>query len=289
MFKKNFNIGSHRRTEQKDNYTSKSIVRIVISLLIAVVTFIGAISLESYLLSDKSVEKVVVAKQAINKGTMITDDNNDKYFEVISVKTSLKTPLTYTDISKIKGKVLTDIEPGEMVTANRFSDTKNVEKDLEDPVEITFAVANVENGVCGSIRAGDVCDIMYKSSANNMSVDESALLIENAYIIDTYDSSGVKIDSSNKEAQSMYFKIYVNRAEEAAINKIFAGNDITVTKVVNQDSKAKQTSHVGGEIPTSDASVGNNATNTVSEGTSGASNSEMNMNSWVDQTLGTSN
>lgn len=289
MFKKNFNIGSHRRTEQKDNYTSKSIVRIVISLLIAVVTFIGAISLESYLLSDKSVEKVVVAKQAINKGTMITDDNNDKYFEVISVKTSLKTPLTYTDISKIKGKVLTDIEPGEMVTANRFSDTKNVEKDLEDPVEITFAVANVENGVCGSIRAGDVCDIMYKSSVNNMSVDESAILIENAYIIDTYNSSGVKIDSSNKEAQSMYFKIYVNRAEEAAINKIFAGNDITVTKVVNQDGKAKQTSHIGGEIPTSDASAGNDTTNTVSEGASGTSNSEMNMNSWVDQTLGTSN
>lgn len=248
--KKTFNIGSKRKSEQekKNRYDSKSIVRVVVSLLVAVLAFVGTVSFESYLLSDKSTATVVVAKESVTRGTVIDENNRDKYFDTITVNSSLKTKETYTDLSDVYGKTLISFEAGQIITKNQLSDTERATDGMKEPVEFTFSIKDMANGVAGTIRAGDICDILILSKDNTNVVSNSRLVLENVYILTTYDESGTEIASDDATAKSMTFKIYLNKNDEAIFNQLLTENDVTVTKIAHYDSQAddislKQTSN----------------------------------------------
>ena len=279
---KSLNIGSKRRSvqEKKDKYDSKSVVRIVVSLLVAVIAFAGTISFESYLLSDKSIATVVVAKEPITGGTIINEDNRDKYFETVDVNSSLKTKLTYSKVSDIYGKTLTGIEAGQIITENLLSDTAMASEGLKDPVEFTFSISNMQNGVAGTIRAGDICDILILTKGNLGVTESSRTILENVYIIATYDESGTEIASNDTTAKSMTFKIYLDKNDEATFNHLLSENDVTVTKIANYDSKniVKQVSNFDG--------LSDEATDTTTDATEQQTSDQTDTSSntnWVDK------
>lgn len=253
--KKTFNIGSKRKSvqEKKNKYDSKSIVRIVVSLLVAILAFAGTVSFESYLLSDKSTATVVVAKEPVTYGTVINEKNRDQYFETISVNSALKTENTLTDISDVHGKTLVSLEAGQIVTKNQLSDTTVVIDNMKNPVEFTFSISNMANGVAGTIRAGDICDVLIVTKGTMGIVESSKTIMENVYILATYDESGVEIASNDTTAKSMTFKIYIDKNDEATFNHLLTENNVTVTKIAHyNDIKAlKQSSNFDGVSTTS--------------------------------------
>ena len=93
-----FNKGSKRRSHQetKNTHASKSFTRIVISILIAAIAWIGATSVEAYLLSDKNVTSVVVATQNVPEDMLINDENRNQYFTTKSVNSNLVTKINHS-------------------------------------------------------------------------------------------------------------------------------------------------------------------------------------------------
>lgn len=219
----------------KNPSETKSVARIGISLLVALLAFVGLVSFEGYLLADKKTETVVMAKDNITKGTLIDENNVNNYFRLANVNVSLKTPQMYTNLNDVKGKAVANVESGELITTNNFVNTSIVDDTLKDPVEISFTAENLDKSVAGTIRAGDVCDIfgIEKTSANVLS--HSKVLIKNAYIVATYDSQGAEIKSSDTTSLSTTFTIRVEKEDASAFNEQFATSVISVARVVDFD------------------------------------------------------
>lgn len=232
-----FNKGkeSKRRGDQekkKSKYESKSITRIVISLFVAIAAFIGATYYESYLLSDKNVSMVVVAAEDVAKGTLVDAFNASKYFTLKEVNSSLVTDATLTDINQIDGKAITDISAGEIITEQRFYDTGYVIDQFNDPVEMTFAVSDANRSVSGSIREGDLIDVLEIVTENG--TKRSQVLLKNAYVLCAYDSSGYVIDRGDRSSAATIFKVYIERADQEYYNLAFSSSQLSVSKVVNK-------------------------------------------------------
>lgn len=233
-----FNKGKEnkRRSElekkSKSKFESKSITRIVISLFVAIAAFIGATYYESYLLSDKNVATVVVATEDVKEGVLVDANNVSKYFTTKEVNSSLVTSNTLTDVNQIEGKAVTDISAGEIITAQRFYDTSYVLDQFSDPVEMTFAVSDANRSVSGSIREGDLIDVLEIVTENG--TRRSQALIKNAYVLCAYDGSGYAIARDDRETAATTFKIFVERADQDYYNLAFATSQLSVSRVVNR-------------------------------------------------------
>ena len=227
MFKKS----KRKADNEMSKVSSKSITKIVISIAIAAALFIGMTVVESYILSDKQTANVYIAKDSIASGTIITKDNMDKYFEKETINKSLKTNSTYEYSDDIEGKTIIDIDKGEIISANMFLDTKVMSAKVTNPVEVTFSAKDVENSVVGSLREGDTIDIIATySEAGINSETTSTVEYENVYIIKSYDESYKPIDSNDKDATAMYFKIQIERENETAFASMMNDMDVTVAK-----------------------------------------------------------
>lgn len=227
MFKK-----SKRKADNDLAVTQKqSLVKVVVSLVVAILVWIGATSFESYLLSDKNTTEVIVANKNIEDGTVINQKNVEEYFTKMIVNTSLVTKSTITDIKDIKGKAVIKIEQGEIVTENMFYDATYVNKKFKDPVEITFSAKNIENSVVGTLREGDLVDIIVSTTDSITNTTVSEVAYSNVYIIATYDENYVKVENGNKNSQAVYFKIYLEREQEAEFASLLSSGNFTIAKV----------------------------------------------------------
>ena len=220
-----FNKGreSKRRSDQeqrnKSKFDSKSITRIVISLFVAIVAGFGVTSYESYLLSD------------IKEGTLIDDTNVNEYFKMKDVNSSLVTDSTLKNLDGITGKASVNISKGEIVTTQRFTDTSSEKDKFENPVMLTYTVSEPTYAVGGSIREGDIVDIMETITKDE--VKSSKLLVKDAYVLTAWDSSGNVISRDDTTSAAVTFTVYVERSDEEYYNPKNHDN-ISITKVVQQ-------------------------------------------------------
>lgn len=231
-----FNKGNKRKAnqEKKNKYASKSLTRVIVSLFVAILAWIGATTFEAYLLSDKNVAEVIVAEKNIPSGTLIDESNRNKYFSIKTVNSNLVTKETLTKLENVSGKTATNISSGEIITSHRFYDTEIVNYNLKDPVEITFTVNSADKAVCGRIRKGDLIDIIGIIEDDKQG-PVSKEIKKNVYVLEAYDSAGVVIDSADTESQAISFKIYIERSEVPNCNMMFGTAEITVAKVINTD------------------------------------------------------
>lgn len=230
MFKK-----SKRRENQPQEggkLNSKSMVRIAISLLVAIVAFVGLTMFESYVLSDKDTKTVIVASKDIPTGTFIDEDNRNTFFEEKVVNAALVTSTTFTKVEDVEGKILTDVSKGEIITQNRLFNTAYVNQEFSDPVMVSFAILTAEDGLNGHIRKGDLVDLVY-TSKNDLGEASATLFLENVYIINAYDASYVKIEDEDLSTQAMYFDIYIEHDNAEFFNAIAGSSNISIVKLTN--------------------------------------------------------
>lgn len=230
MFKR-----SKRRDAQSQEggkLNSKSIVRIAISLMVAIIAFVGLTTFESYVLSDKDTKTVIVASKNIPSGTFIDDGNRDTFFAEKVVNATLVTDTTFKKIEDIEGKILTDVSAGEIMTQNRLFNTAYVNQEFSDPVMVSFAILAAEDGLNGHIRKGDLVDLIY-TNKNDLGENASAKFLENVYIINAYDASYTLIEDEDLSTQAMYFDIYLEHEEAEYFNTIANNSNISIVKLTN--------------------------------------------------------
>lgn len=231
MFKKSMFRKSKRKTDNDIAKTQKhSLTKVIISLTLAIIAWVGAVTFENYLLSDKSTAQVIIATKTIEEGTLITSKNRDSYFTKKTVNSSLVTPSVITDANTIKGKASIKIDKGEIITSNMYHDASYVNKKFKNPVEITFSAKDVENSVIGTLRAGDLIDII-SSSTNIDGETTSTREYSNVYIISAYDEAYAKIKNGDTTSQAVYFKIYLEKSQEEKFATLLNDKNIMIAKV----------------------------------------------------------
>lgn len=83
----------------------------------------------------------------------------------------------------------------------------------------------------GTLREGDLVDIIVSTTDPITNTTVSEVAYSSVYIIATYDESYVKVENGNKNSQAVYFKIYLEREQEAEFASLLSSGNFTIAKV----------------------------------------------------------
>lgn len=157
--------------------SEKKIVTLVISLLLAIVVFIGLIIVQKNVVSPNGHATVYVATQNLDRGTLITKDNVNSLFKTEVVDGNLKVSNSVENKNKLIDHIVTQkINQGTVVANNYFLDKNDVLSKIDKPTEVSFTTNDVSNVLGGTIRQGDLINI---SIINDKRSKE---LLHNAYV-----------------------------------------------------------------------------------------------------------
>lgn len=230
MFKK----GKSRTKEKKEHTASKSLTKWAVTLVVGLVVWVGLTAAQAYVLTDKDISPAVYALNDIEEGTIISSKNVKDYFGVESVNSALITTTTYTSLDDITGRLVTPVSKGEILSSTKVKDSSTVNSGIKDPVEVSFAVSRADSAVNGYIRAGDVVDLYIAEDTEEDTVHKTnKLLLSNVYIVASYDSSYLEIQSNDTTSTALYFVIEMERDDVAKFYDAAGDNDVTMVRVKN--------------------------------------------------------
>ena len=134
----------------------------VIGLALAGGLFVGLMFLQNYFSDDITLKEVLVVKEPVAKGEIITEENAASYFESKSYNI-LNTPADAIEIGQIAElygkKALVSLSVSETVAFKDFEDIDMYSENIDNPVEVSVAVSGAESSDGGKIRAGDFVNI----------------------------------------------------------------------------------------------------------------------------------
>lgn len=201
----------------KTHSATKSLTGIFISLFITMAIFGGLIYLNNYISEDISYKQTVVAIANIPENLCITKDNASEYF---AIKSRDITTLPEDYINSLENYenryISTNISKNEVITSKDFK-TLNDEK-FSSPVEVSLAVNNLGNAICGKLRAGDVINITINLNTNNV-IGKDTKKYENIVVTGAYDSSCTLIEEGDTEANAAYITFNIEKSEEDKLNE----------------------------------------------------------------------
>ena len=185
-------------------------LKIVISLVVAIVLFFVLLTVESSMLKNYEKKMVVIATQPILRGTVIDQANVNVYFKNYEVDKKLVSENTITKTEELVGTiVVNNLDPNEIVNANDFKSEKDVIARLEEPVKVSVAVSGISNAVGGRIRSGDLVDI----TVLNKNTGDAEYLLEDVYILEAMTSDGVTVAKEDTSRMTTLFNVLIDKKD----------------------------------------------------------------------------
>lgn len=232
MKKREVSNENREKTVSRDK-SSKSFTRIALSLVLAVLMFVGMISYENYTLNKHETVGVVRLKaDGLKNSQKISKKDIANDFEVISIEKAQDSSNYIHSISEIpEGYVSNDLEKGEILTKKDITEINEKTEYAKDPVEISIKVSDISNDVGGILRTGDMVYISFISGGTDESGNETKevnLFNEKPYYIDkAIDASGnILTDDS---APATYINLIIDKSEEQAFNEAIVNGDVRMS------------------------------------------------------------
>ena len=221
--KKNKNIGFNAKL-------------VVICFILAVVLYAGLLILEHAIITEDDTNNVYVALNDVNPDTYITEDNFDEYF-VLSERAVRTLPAgCITDKNNLTNHTVREyLAAGNVATDSILKSREAMVSDIKDGVIISFSVSNATKAVSGRVRPGDRVNVwtVNDTSNNKLKSEESVPIAKNLYIIDTFDSSGVRIPVNDETSIATMFTVMIpSEIEDTFYEEIF-NNEIILSKIEN--------------------------------------------------------
>lgn len=221
--KKNKNIGFNAKL-------------VVICFILAVVLYAGLLILEHAIITEDDTNNVYVALNDVSPDTYITEDNFDEYF-VLSERAVRTLPTgCITDKNNLINHTVREyLAAGNVATDSILKSREAMVSDIKDGVIISFSVSNATKAVSGRVRPGDRVNVwtVNDTSNNKLKSEESVPIAKNLYIIDTFDSSGVRIPVNDETSIATMFTVMIpSEIEDAFYEEIF-NNEIILSKIEN--------------------------------------------------------
>ena len=206
---------------------NKKFKGIFLSLIVSIIVFIGLLVGQQSILYPNGTSEVMIAKDKIEKGTLITNDNIDKLFEARKVDGEL----AVNDAAKNKKDLLNKIvnvqvNKGQVVSTNEFIDKESVLVKIENPVEVSFKASDIAQVVGGTIRPGDIINI----STINQVTKENENVLNNVYVNRTFSNEGKEV-SREDVTPAVAVNILISKDDEAKLNKALGAGQVRISKI----------------------------------------------------------
>lgn len=153
-----------KRRRKKPNATKKGkgwAVAFLVAMLAAFVCFIVLTIIQDRILNTKATVPVVVAIAEVPEGIKLTEGNMALYFAVQNRDVD-QTPagITFPNATPMIGKITDrDIHMNEIITVDCFKEETKFDE-IEDAVELSLELGSLGQTVSGTLRAGDLVDII---------------------------------------------------------------------------------------------------------------------------------
>lgn len=203
--------------------SEKKITSLIISLILAIIVFIGLTVVESKIIAPQGKVKVYVATKDLNKGTLITKENVNEYFAREIIQGNLKVSnAVENENSLIDHLVGENINKGAVVANNYFIDKNNILNKIENPVEVSFTTNDVSTVLGGIIRAGDIVDLSVVKDKN------SENLVKDAYVTKVFSQDNTELKRDDKKP-SMTINVIIPQALVKDFNTAVSEGQIRVS------------------------------------------------------------
>ena len=205
-----------------------------LALAVSVIVFIALIVLQTGMLNKYEKKAVVVAKKEVGANTDITEGNIGEFFTTIDYDVT-NLPANYVskedmDEKLINTLTLTTIPKGQVVTDSAYISRKSVTGEIanlsgSELVEASFASDAISDAVAGTIRRGDIVDvIIYYSEETEgsqlISSDVEKIELNGIHVKQAYDGSGIAITEDSKDVAATMFDIVASKEDVDTLNEM---------------------------------------------------------------------
>lgn len=223
----------------------ESVKNLIIALIFGVIAFLILLFVNNRI-SKNEVDMIWSVKE-IPQGTMLTEDNINNYVKAMPTNDSIRNGDIIVDKKELIGKIaVRDITTSELMQKSFFLDD-DVKSEFDDPVLVSFAATDFTSTGNGVIRRGDHINVSKLNDKNTTSVSADVngnsinnyenLIVEDAYVVDAFDSSGTKIEPGDKTAIATSFNIYIEKNDETAFYNTVKDKNIAVSKIETSNKK----------------------------------------------------
>lgn len=237
----------------------ESVKNLIIALVFGILAFIVLIVINNKV-SSKDTNMIWSVKE-IPQGLTLTKDNINDYVKTKPTNDSVKNGEIVIDTSELIGKTaVRDIKESELLQESFFIKGEDIKSQFKNPVLVSFTATDFSSTANGVIRAGDrinIVKIVDKNSVSSATVSTATtpsedsgdtsnvtadvpittattsenLIVEDAYVVNAFDSSGSKIEPGDTTAIAVSFNIYIEKENETAFYNDVNDKNIAISKI----------------------------------------------------------
>ena len=235
----------------------ESVKNLIIALVFGILAFIVLIVINNKV-SSKDTNMIWSVKE-IPQGLTLTKDNINDYVKTKPTNDSVKNGEIVIDASDLIGKTAArDIKESELLQESFFIKGEDIKSQFKNPVLVSFTASDFSGTANGVIRAGDyinIVKIIDKNAVANTTVSTATtpsddsddtsnvtadvsdttatenLIVENAYVVNAFDSSGSKIEPGDTTSIAVSFNIYIEKENETSFYNDVNDKNIAVSKI----------------------------------------------------------
>ncbi len=212
----------------------KKVSLMFLSLLMAAIIFVVVIALQNKIANPSGKAEVYYSQQYISKNTVINKDNFDKYFikKEISKDNLVEDAITNKD-ELIDVYAVENILKGEQISRKRIEKNSNRLKDIRNKVEYSIKFSDISEVVGGTLREGDVIDLILTENQDNKVITQTEL--KNVIISKAIAADGSIISRDSKFSSSA-LNLYLSAADAHKLDNAVERGKIKALKKLDNST-----------------------------------------------------
>lgn len=194
----------------------------VYSLIMTLVLYSAMIFVERRLLKTEEYVSVYVAKETVEKNTIVTVENIGELFSLEERRTDWLPDGSVSDAGQLLGMTVKyGYGRNEIVTIEGLSASDMRVEGIERPVEVSLDAGSLSQVVGGIIREGDRINIwsLSKRNENGGSIMEAEKICDYAYVTRVFTAAGVQVGQAAQDsAAATVVNIVIPESKEEEFN-----------------------------------------------------------------------
>lgn len=216
----------------------KKVSLFALSLILTIVVFILLINFQKKIVSPYGNIKVYYSIVNIDKNTVFNKDNFGKYFVLKNVSKNLLVDGYITDKNELLDTYTkVDIYKGEQLSLHDVDKNAKRLAEIPNKVETSIKFSDIGEVVGGTLKEGDLIDIILTDSSTNKNTVVTQTQLKNILISKTFSADGTLINRANNDKKSALTLNLILSAENAhKLENAVARGKIKVIKKIDDSN-----------------------------------------------------
>lgn len=197
------------------------------ALIAAVAIFLLMLQMEKNMLMQYEKTAGYIAAKRIPKGTLITEDVFEEYFERRELDADIVVPGAVCSVEQVEeGMAVYDIDRGTVLMEGMFETVNHIAGKMKEPVIVGCKADDLYQMVGGVLRAGDRIHIYGVDNENRVE-----LLWNNVYVQQVFDNAGMTIQPGDVDSSAQRLNVYIDKQDVEEFYSGLAAGTLRVVKV----------------------------------------------------------